>query len=220
MSPSPPDALVQAIVAAGVRDPRLLRAVREVPRAGFVPPDLVARAYLDEPLPIPHGQVTTPPSLLAKMVEALGLAGSERVLEIGTGYGFQTALLARLARFVWSVERWPDLAATAKKNLARHGVANVAVVGGDGTLGLAAHAPFDAILVSAAFPRVPPPLVEQLAPNGRLVQPIGAGGAEEVVLFEQRARGLTRRGAVSLARFVKLYGQHAFPGERDGADEG
>src|SRR5919108_4064555 len=97
VNPTTPEALVQAIVAAGVRDPRLLQALREVPRAGFVPPDLVARAYLDEPLPIPHGQVTTQPSLVAKMIEALELDGTEQVLEIGTGYGFQTALLARLA---------------------------------------------------------------------------------------------------------------------------
>jgi protein-L-isoaspartate(D-aspartate) O-methyltransferase len=218
--PPTQEALVQAIAAEGVRAPRLLQAFREVPRAGFVPPELAARAYLDEPVPIPHGQVTTQPSLVAKMVEALALAGSERVLEVGTGYGFQTALLARLAGFVWSVERWPDVAATARANLARHGVTNAAVVVGDGTIGLAEHAPFDAILVSAAFPTVPPPLVEQLALGGRLVQPIGSGGAEEVVLFAKEARGLRRRRAVSLARFVRLYGQHGFAGERNGSDLG
>jgi protein-L-isoaspartate(D-aspartate) O-methyltransferase len=218
-TPEPED-LVRAIVAAGVGDLRVLEALRAVPRAGFVPPDLVGQAYLDRPLPIPHDQVTTQPSLVAKMVEALQLAGPERVLEVGTGYGFQTALLARLARFVWSVERWPDVAETAHANLARHGVANVAVVVGDGTLGLPEQAPFDAILISAAFPEVPPPLVEQLAPGGRLVQPIGAGGAEEVVLFERGERGLTRRGTVTLANFVRLYGQHGFPGTTAGAGDG
>src|SRR5215210_1877502 len=136
--------------------------MHRVPRSEFVPPDLAERAYLDPPLPIPHGQVTTQPSLVAKMIEALELAGSEHVLEVGTGYGFQTALLAHLSGFVWSVERFPDVAATARENLARHGVENVAVIAGDGTRGLPEHAPYDATLVSAAFTSVPPPLAEQL----------------------------------------------------------
>ncbi len=203
--------LVRAIVAEGVRDPLLLRALRQVPRAGFVPPALVEGAYLDRPLPIPHGQVTTQPSLVAKMIEALGLAGYERVLEVGTGYGFQTALLARLSNFVWSVERFPDVAETAKNNLARHGVENVEVVAGDGTKGFPEHAPYDAILVSAAFPRVPPPLEEQLAPGGRLVQPLGPGGEEEVILFERGSQGLVPRQNITGAHFVRLYGAHAFP---------
>jgi protein-L-isoaspartate(D-aspartate) O-methyltransferase len=203
--------LSRAIVTAGVRDARLLDAFREVRRASFVPPELVDQAYLDRPLPIPHGQVTTQPSLSAKMIEALELTGSEHVLEVGTGYGFQTALLARLSRSVWSIERWPDVAEAARKNLARHGASNVGVVAGDGTKGLPEHAPYDAILVSAAFPSVPPPLAEQLAAGGRLVQPIGSGGQEEVVLFEKRAEGLTRRRTVTGAHFVRLYGAHAFP---------
>ena len=203
--------LIQAIVAEGVHDPSLLRALRRVPRAEFVPSELAERAYLDRALPIPHGQVTTQPSLVAKMIEALELTGSERVLEVGTGYGFQTALLAHLSTFVWSIERWPDVAETAGKNLVRHGVRNVEVVAGDGTGGLPEHAPYDAILVSAAFPSVPPPLAEQLATGGRLVQPIGSGGQEEVVLFEKRAEGLARRRTVTGAHFVRLYGAHAFP---------
>ena len=203
--------LVQAIVAAGVRDPRLLSALREVPRASFVPPDLADHAYLDRPLPIPHGQVTTQPSLSAKMVEALELTGSERVLEVGTGYGFQTALLAHLSNFVWSVERFPDVAETARNNLQLHGVANAEVVVGDGTKGLPEHAPYDATLISAAFPRVPPPLAEQLTVGGRLVQPVGPGGEEEVILFEKGPRGLVRRRNITGAYFVRLYGTHAFP---------
>jgi protein-L-isoaspartate(D-aspartate) O-methyltransferase len=203
--------LVRAIVAADVRDGRLIDAFREVPRAGFVPTQLAERAYLDRPLTIPHGQVTTQPSLSAKMIEALALTGPERVLEVGTGYGFQTALLARLSGFVWSVERFPDVAATARENLARHGVENVAVIAGDGTRGLPEHAPYDATLVSAAFTSVPPPLAEQLAAGGRLVQPVGSGGREAVVLFEKGSEGLERRYTVTGAHFVKLYGTHAFP---------
>ncbi len=208
---STPEDLVRAIVATGTRDPRLLAALRAVPRADFVPPDLGAQAYLDRPLPIPHGQVTTQPSLVAKMIEALGLTGSERVLEVGTGYGFQTALLAQLSTFVYSVERFPDVAETARDNLTRHGVANVEVVVGDGTKGLPEHAPYDAILVSAAFPRVPPPLEVQLAPDGRLVQPVGPGGEEEVILFERGTQGLVPRQNITWAHFVRLYGAHAFP---------
>ena len=203
--------LVQAIIGEGVHDPRLLQALRRVSRALFVPPELAEAAYLDRPLPIPHGQVTTQPSLTAKMIEALGLEGSERVLEIGAGYGFQTALLAHLSSSVWSVERWPDVAATARNNLARHGAGNVKVVVGDGTEGLAEHAPYEATLVSAAFHSVPPPLAEQLAPGGRLVQPIGSGGREMVALFEKGPRGLTRRRNITGANFVRLYGRHAFP---------
>jgi protein-L-isoaspartate(D-aspartate) O-methyltransferase len=207
---STPAHLAEAARAAGVRDARVLEALRSVPRAGFVPAELAARAYLDEPLPIPHSQVTTQPSLAAKMVEALELAGSERVLEVGTGHGFQSALLAQLAGLVWSVERWEDLAATARANLARHGVENVAVVVGDGSLGLPEHAPYDAVLVSAACPRVPAPLVQQLAQGGRLVQPIGRGGNEEVLLFEKRGEGLLLRRLVTGAHFVPLYGRHGF----------
>src|SRR5436305_11561390 len=207
--------LLRAVMAEGVRDPPLLQALREVPRSAFVPAALATQAYLDQPLPIPHGQVTTQPSLVAKMLEALELTGSGQVLEVGTGYGFQTALLAHLSRFVWSIERWPDIAATARDNLARHGATNVEVVVGDGTAGLPERAPFDAILISAAFPRVPPPLSEQLAPGGRLVQPLGLGGHEEVVLFARGPQGLVRRHAVSLARFVRLYGTHGFPAVPD-----
>ena len=207
------ESLVRAAIAEGVRDPRLLEALRTVPRACFVPPDLAERAYEDKPLPIPHGQVTTQPSLVAIMVEALGLAGSERVLEVGAGYGWQTALLARLCCFVWAVERFGDVAEAARRNLSRLRVTNVEVVTADGTKGLPERGPYDAILVAAAFPSVPRPLEEQLAAGGRLVQPVGPGGAEEVILFEKGARGLARSRTVAGARFVRLHGAHAFPEE-------
>lgn len=203
--------LLAVLHSDGIEDGRLLEAVRAVPRAEFVPPGLADRAYDDGPLRIPHGQVTTQPSLVARMVEALALSGDERVLEIGTGYGWQTALLARLAREVWSIERWEDLADTARANLSRRGVGNATVVVGDGTEGLPGKAPFDAILVSAAFTEVPAPLTEQLAPGGRLVQPVGPGGLEDVVLFEQQPKGLVARRTITGAHFVRLVGRHGFP---------
>jgi protein-L-isoaspartate(D-aspartate) O-methyltransferase len=208
-TPTPAD-LVTASRAAGVRDARVLAAVAAVPRAEFVPPALIDRAYDDRPLPIPRDQVTTQPSLVAKMVEALGLTPSDRVLEIGAGFGWQTALLARLAAEVWSVERWDDLADAARANLERFGVETATVVVGDGSLGLPEHAPYDAVLVAAAFPEVPPPLAEQLAEGGRLVQPIGHGGADEVVLFQKRGGALERSRFVTGAHFVRLYGKHGF----------
>jgi protein-L-isoaspartate(D-aspartate) O-methyltransferase len=202
--------LVAAAREVGVTDVRVLDAVGAISRADFVPPELAASAEVDRPLPIPHGQVTTQPSLVARMVEALALGGSERVLEIGTGYGWQTALLGRLAAEVWSVERWDDLAATARTHLSRHGTANVEIVVCDGSEGLPAHAPYDAILVAAAFPEVPPPLVEQLGTDGRLVQPIGYGGNEDVVLFTKRDGALVQVRHVIGAHFVRLVGRHGF----------
>jgi protein-L-isoaspartate(D-aspartate) O-methyltransferase len=145
------------------------------------------------------------------MVEALGLAGSERVLEVGAGYAWQTALLARLCGFVWAVERFGDVAEAARENLARFGVTNAEVVTGDGTKGLPEHAPYHVILVAAAFPSVPRPLEEQLAAGGRLVQPVGSGGREEVVLFERGTRWFVQRRTIAWARFVRLQGAHAFP---------
>jgi protein-L-isoaspartate(D-aspartate) O-methyltransferase len=203
------DALVAAARDAGVRDARVLAAIASVPRAEFVPAGNADLADVDTPIPIPHGQVTTQPSLVARMVAALALEGDERVLEIGTGYGWQTALLAELAREVFSVERFPELAAAARAALA--GRDNVHVVVGDGSRGLPEHAPFDAILVAAAYPLVPDPLSKQLAEGGRLVQPLGPGGAEDVVLFEKRDGDLRRVRSVTGAHFVRLYGRHAFP---------
>ena len=202
--------LVAAARRAGVDDPRVLDAMRAVPRAAFVPLDQVGLAYLDVPVPIPHSQVTTQPSLSARMIQGLGLTGGEHVLEVGTGYGYQTALLARLASFVTSIERWADLADQARRNLAAQGINNVHVVDGDGTEGVPAAAPYDAILVSAAFPEVPEALVGQLRVGGRLVQPIGPGGAELVTVFERSAGGLVSREVVCHARFVRLYGRHGY----------
>ena len=144
--------LVAAARAAGVGDERLLKAISSTPRAGYVPGGYLTVACRDEPIPIGHGQVTTQPSLSAWMIEGLRLADADRVLEIGTGLGYQTALLARLASSVVSIERWPDLAGQARWNLARHGIRNVQVLAGDGSRGRPDRAPYDAVLVSAAFP--------------------------------------------------------------------
>jgi protein-L-isoaspartate(D-aspartate) O-methyltransferase len=202
--------LAGAAYVAGVRDSRVLEAIATVPRAAYVPPGQVALADRDRPLPIAGGQVTTQPSLVATMVEALELSGDEKVLEVGAGLGYQEAVLARLAREVWSVDRHSELAEAAAENLRAQGVGNATVVTGDGTEGLPAQAPFDAIVVAAAHHHVPRPLVGQLAPGGRLVQPIGPGGSEDVTLFKERSGGLVRVRSVAAARFVPLYGRYGF----------
>jgi protein-L-isoaspartate(D-aspartate) O-methyltransferase len=203
-----PEDLVRVLRAEGIRDRRVLAAFREVPRTGFVPPAAAGQAYLDEPIRIPHGQVTTQPSLIARMVAALGLTGTERVLEVGTGLGFQTAILARLAGEVISVERFPALAEQARANLAAAGLVGVTVVVGDGTLGVPDHAPYQGIVVSAASPRVPAPLVEQLAAGGRLVHPIGPGGRDQVTAFHKEAGQLVADARLTPAYFVPLVGAH------------
>jgi protein-L-isoaspartate(D-aspartate) O-methyltransferase len=185
-----------------------MAAFRAVPRAGFVPPAAAHQAYVDAPIRIAHGQVTTQPSLIARMVAALGLTGTERVLEVGTGLGFQTAILALLARQVVSIERFADLAEQARANLAAAGLGRVTVVVGDGTLGVPAHAPYQAIVVSAASPRVPAPLVEQLAPRGQLIHPVGPGGREQVTCFHKEAGRLVVDAWLTPAYFVPLVGAH------------
>jgi protein-L-isoaspartate(D-aspartate) O-methyltransferase len=208
-----PEALIRAIQAAGVEDRRVLDSFRRVAREGFVPPDWVGSAYEDRPIPIAHGQVTTQPSLIARMVAALRLEGNERVLEVGTGLGFQTAILAELAREVFSIERFPDLAAWARRNLERAGIGGVIVVAGDGTKGLPKDAPFDATVVSAAAPEVPLPLVEQLAEGGRLVHPLGPGGYETVIAYRKAGGRLVEEARLTPATFVPLVGEHGLPEE-------
>lgn len=206
-----PEDLVRACRAHGVRDERVLDAFRRVRREVFVPPEWAGQAYRDRPIPIPHGQVTTQPSLVAQMVAALHLSGGERVLEVGTGLGFQTAILAALPSEVYSIERFPRLAAQAERNLEASEIEGVTVVVGDGTLGLPERAPFQGIVVSAAAPSVPEPLVVQLADGGRLVHPVGSGGDEIVTAYRKVPGGVFPDGPVTPAHFVRLIGEHGLP---------
>jgi protein-L-isoaspartate(D-aspartate) O-methyltransferase len=203
-----PQLLVEACRVQGITDERVLDAFARVRRAAFVPPEWAGQAYADRPIAIPHGQVTTQPSLVARMVASLRLGGDERVLEVGTGLGFQTAILASLAEWVFSIERFPDLAAAAEANLGGAGVENVTVTVGDGTLGLPQEAPFGAILVSAAAPRVPDPLVDQLANGGRIAHPVGFGGNESVTTYRKDGDRMVPEGSVIPAHFVRLVGTH------------
>jgi protein-L-isoaspartate(D-aspartate) O-methyltransferase len=205
------DDLIRVIQAQGVIDQRVLDAFRVVRRADFVPPDLAPFAYEDRPLPIAHFQVTTQPSLIAQMVEALELEQSDRALEVGAGLGFQAAILSRLCDQVVTVERFSDLAEAARENLRRVGITNVLVLVGDGTLGAPDLSPYQAIIGAAAAPRVPPPLAEQLDEGGRLVLPIGPGGGEEVMLFRKEEGQLIRLATVIPASFVRMVGGYGHP---------
>jgi protein-L-isoaspartate(D-aspartate) O-methyltransferase len=204
------EALVNAARAQGVTDTRVIDALRTVRREAFVPEEMREDAGFDGVIPIGHSQTTSQPSLIALMIEALAIDPEDTVLEVGTGYGYQTALLAKLAHKVSSVERIPELAEASRLNLSQAGVSNAEVVVGDGTLGLPRSAPFDGIVVSAAFLRVPAPLAAQLAPRGRLVMPLGNGGGDLVKLFEARGGELTELRVLCGARFVPLVGENGF----------
>ena len=204
--------LVEALRVQGIRDLAVLKAFAETPRHLFVPTALRHRAYEDAALPIGKGQTISRPLTQARYLEALRLRGRERVLEIGTGSGYQTALLAALASTVFSVERVERLAVAARQALRDAGVGNASVLLGDGTLGWSAYAPYDAILVAAGSPTLPPPLTEQLAPGGRLLIPLGRRGAQTLTLVEREAgeTGGLRQTPLGDARFVPLLGEHGF----------
>ena len=201
--------LVDQLRTQGIQDLAVLKAFSEVPRHLFVPEALRRRAYEDAALPIANGQTISRPLTQARYLEALRLTGRERVLEVGTGSGYQTALLAALAGTVFTVERVLALAETARAALREAGAANVSILVGDGTLGWSAYAPYDAILVAAGGPDVPPPLVEQLGPGGRLLLPLGERGAQVLTLIERHGDGV-RRTTLGDARFVPLLGEHGF----------
>ena len=200
----------------GIADGRVLAALLEVPRHEFVPEELRAQAYDDKPLPIGESQTISQPYMVASMTAALGLTGGlprsdrgERVLEIGTGCGYQAAVLSRLAKEVYSIESRPPLALAAQERLARLGYTNVHVHCGDGTLGLPECAPFDGILVTAAAPAVPAPLLEQLAEGGRLVIPVGSEDHQELRLIRKSAGQITSL-VIEECRFVPLVGRHGW----------
>ena len=193
----------------GIADPRVLAAMNAVRREQFVPPDFSRRAYEDAPLPIGEGQTISQPYIVAAMTAALKLSGCERVLEIGTGCGYQAAVLSCLAKEVFTVECRPELATAATNRLARLGYRNVHVHCGDGTFGLPELAPFDAILVAAAAPAVPAPLPSQLAERGRLIVPVGNAENQELQLVERSGTTFHTR-ILEGCRFVPLVGFHGW----------
>ncbi len=202
--------LVEALQEKGIKDLALLRAIDQVPRHLFVPPTVRHRAYEDSALPIGSGQTISQPYVHARAIEQLMLTGRERVLEIGTGSAYQTALIASLAEQVFSVERFAALLDKARGILAQAQVRNVSLSLGDGTLGWREYAPYDAIVVSAGAPSIPPALESQLADGGRLLIPIGDKVEQMLTLFRKNGNQLERRDIVPV-RFVPLIGAGGWP---------
>lgn len=199
------------IAARGIRDPRVLFAMKEVPRHLFVPPPYDKSAYEDSPLPIGNGQTISQPYIVAEMTELLALQPSDSVLEIGTGCGYQAAILAALVSNVTTIERILEVAVLARANLATVGINNVEVMVGDGTLGYPQNAPYNGIIITAATPSVPQPLVEQLADGGRLVAPVGGRDFQELIRLRKKGGSIAEEhhGGV---RFVPLIGERGWSG--------
>ncbi|OQY25645.1 MAG: protein-L-isoaspartate O-methyltransferase [Anaerolineaceae bacterium 4572_32.1] len=198
------------IEARGIRDERLLSVMRAIPRHLFVPEKSRRSAYRDGPLPIGQGQTISQPYIVALMTEALELKGQERVLEIGTGSGYQAAILSQLASFVYTVERIPELVARTQELFNRLGYANILMRLSDGTLGWPEHAPYDAIVVTAASPDVPEPLTEQLIEGGRLVAPVGGSWSQLLIRIRKQGGHLQHQEITNVA-FVPLVGKHGWP---------
>jgi protein-L-isoaspartate(D-aspartate) O-methyltransferase len=194
----------------GISDDRVLAAMGKVPRHEFVNPQNWLEAYADHPIPIAEQQTTSQPYMIAAMIQTAGIKPEDRVLEIGAGSGYQTAVLAELASQVFAVERYASLTEAARATLERLGYRNTKVVTGDGSLGLPEAAPFDVIIVSAAAPRIPPALVEQLAVGGRLVIPVGESEQQVVQLVQKNADGTTSVRTLEGCRFVPLIGEQGF----------
>jgi len=199
----------EQIVSRGVHDRRLLEALRYVPRHWFVPEEYANIAYTDGPLPIGQGQTISQPYIVALMTELMELEGDENVLEVGTGSGYQAALLGVLARQVHTIERHATLAEKAEQSLMRLGLTNVRVHVGDGSLGLPEYAPFHAIIITAAAPRVPQPLLDQLAEGGRLVLPEGGAGGQMLDRW-RRKDGEFKQEHIAPVAIVPLRGQHGW----------
>jgi protein-L-isoaspartate(D-aspartate) O-methyltransferase len=201
--------LVETLRSKGIRDLAVLRAFEMTPRHAFIPTGLRHRAYEDTALPIGNGQTISQPWVHARYLELLHLEGNERVLEVGTGSGYQTVLLAHLVAQVFSIERIPALMQQARENINRAGVKNVSLLVGDGTIGWREYAPYDAILVGAGSPTIPQPLVDQLADGGRLLIPIGDREEQRLVLAERKGDQVQTR-EVAPVRFVPLIGHHGW----------
>ncbi|MEN6333089.1 MAG: protein-L-isoaspartate(D-aspartate) O-methyltransferase [Phycisphaerales bacterium] len=192
-----------------ITDPDVLRVMAEIPREEFVPADQKERAYVDHPLPIAEGQTISQPYIVAHMTQLLRLTPECEVLEVGTGSGYQTAILARLARRVYTTERFLDLSTAAREVLRKLGIDNVEYDLGDGSLGWPAKRTFDRIIITAAVPDFPPPLVAQLAETGVMVAPVGQGDYQQLTVAE-KYRGKLIERQVGNCRFVKLIGEHGF----------
>ena len=193
----------------GIKDKRVLDAMRQVPRHLFIPKDMRDLAYCDGPLPIGQGQTISQPYIVALMTELLELTGQEKVLELGTGSGYQAAILSRLVSQVYSVERHAALAEQAEKVLAQLGYDNVVISVGDGTLGWPEHSPYEAIIVTAAAPDIPQPLMEQLADGGRLVAPVGSRWSQVLAKVKRQGETLAREHLTAVA-FVPLVGKYGW----------
>jgi protein-L-isoaspartate(D-aspartate) O-methyltransferase len=203
------DMVARQIRDRGIQSPRVLAAMESVPRHLFVPPELIAKAYTDEALPSSDGQTISQPYMVAASADALDLQGHERVLEVGAGTGYQAAVLSLLSREVIALEAIPALAESAGRRLATHGYRNVRVEVGDGSEGFAQAAPFDAVLVSAAAPAVPQPLVDQLAEGGRLVIPVGSEDYQQLLKIV-KSNGRLREQELFACRYVPLVGRYGW----------
>ena len=201
--------LVSVLQDQGIRDLSVLHAIDEIPRHLFIPSAVRHRAYEDSALPIGSGQTISQPSIHARYLELLELTGNERVLEIGTGSGYQTALLGKLAAQVFSIERIGPLLDRAREVLQQVGVTNVSFMLGDGTFGWPQFAPYDAILVGAAAPEIPPAYIDQLGEGGRLLIPLGGRDEQVLHLFTRRGDNVEQKD-IAPVRFVPLVGKHSW----------
>lgn len=204
------------LAARDITDPRVLEVMRAVPRHRFVPADCLADAYGDRALALERGQTISQPYIVALMTQSLQVAPAHRVLEVGTGSGYQTAILARLARRVYTIERIDALSTTARATIGLPWTSNITFRVGDGTLGWPDAAPFDRIIVTAGAPGVPDVLVEQLVDGGRLVIPVGPGDRQTLMLVQRHDDGIKERKLVP-CRFIKLIGQAGWPAPADEA---
>jgi protein-L-isoaspartate(D-aspartate) O-methyltransferase len=200
------------IAARGIHDPRVLSAMREIPRHLFIPPPYDRAAYEDNPLPIGNGQTISQPYIVALMTELLHPETTDNMLEIGTGCGYQAAVLSRLIWRLTTIERITTVVNLARTNLKSMGIDNVIVIEGDGSLGYPGNAPYDGIIITAATPIVPQPLIEQLADGGILVAPVGGRDVQNLITFHKKGRSIIRESHGGV-RFVPLIGQHGWEDE-------